>query len=464
MKQKAWILPFLIIGAALWLFTAYRAATLSFTCDESQTWLEFVSASYADILTLSETSANNHILNTLLVKIAGSAFGTSEFALRLPNVLAHGVYLLFSFLLLRRLTDNKVLLFFGFILLNMNPFMLDFFSLARGYGMALALTMASLCHFVKHMQTGQTGPGAWTFVFAALAVLANFSWLPFYAALLGAFNVYTIGGKASVKNLVKANGISLLVTALLFAICYEPVRKLIKLGALYDGGKDGFWADTVVSVVRSTSYSAGHSSLFAWVLWTLIGLTILLQLYVIVKQWRTKSQTILQDPTTIFFILLVVPALCSVALHLLAGTNYPTDRMALLYLPLLFINLVMSSKELGRPLVLPAAAGIIMFLHTAFAINLDRTWLWYYDAGTRSALNDLRNEVKGNEQLVLGVNWMFVNTVNFYKQTEHLDWLRVVNIDEETGNCEYFYVMEPVPAHSRLVRSYALGAVALLRK
>jgi len=38
-------------------------------------------------------TANNHLLNTALMQLCSTLFGNSELSLRLPNVLAHAVYL-----------------------------------------------------------------------------------------------------------------------------------------------------------------------------------------------------------------------------------------------------------------------------------------------------------------------------------------------------------------------------------
>jgi len=68
--------------------------------------------------------------------------------LRLPNILAHVVYLICTLVLLKRF-QHTILQIAGFVILNLNPFFLDFFFLARGYGLALAFLMMSLYLLVR---------------------------------------------------------------------------------------------------------------------------------------------------------------------------------------------------------------------------------------------------------------------------------------------------------------------------
>ncbi|MGB1318800.1 MAG: hypothetical protein ACPG5W_11355, partial [Flavobacteriales bacterium] len=86
------------IGLLLLFYSVYRADHLSFTYDESSTVMEFVGRNYSDILTQAPT-ANNHILNTILIKFCSSFLPPSELTYRLPNLVAHLLYIGFSILL-----------------------------------------------------------------------------------------------------------------------------------------------------------------------------------------------------------------------------------------------------------------------------------------------------------------------------------------------------------------------------
>ena len=140
--KKIYFAFFLLVSLLLISFDLYKASHASFTCDESFTYLNYVHMSVLQIISYHNPFPNNHILNSLLMKLSESFFGSSELALRLPNILAHILFLVITYKLLSRYCPKNGIFFF--ILVNANPFMIDFFSLARGYGLALGLMSAGI--------------------------------------------------------------------------------------------------------------------------------------------------------------------------------------------------------------------------------------------------------------------------------------------------------------------------------
>lgn len=168
-------------------YEAARAARLAFTYDEATTYLNSIAPGLLSCFRFD--SANNHLLNSLLAGLSSLLGGTSEFVLRLPNLLAFPVYLVFAFLILDRFVKKKLIVAAGFVLLAANPYVLDFFSLCRGYGLSLAFLMASLYFlfsFLKRAARDESGlyrPLRYSLAAASLAVLANFTLLDVYLGL-----------------------------------------------------------------------------------------------------------------------------------------------------------------------------------------------------------------------------------------------------------------------------------------
>ena len=131
-----------LASAGLLACSIYRAATYSFTHDES---LSFAIFSWRPAV---GDTTNHHLLNTWAIQCCSMLFGNSEFALRLHTLVAHGIYLAAGLALLKRLR-HPVLQLSGFVLLNLNPFLLDFFFVARGYGMSLAFEMTAIFMLVR---------------------------------------------------------------------------------------------------------------------------------------------------------------------------------------------------------------------------------------------------------------------------------------------------------------------------
>lgn len=210
----------------LFIYIIIRASSMSFTTDESVSFSIISEASSRWLNT-----ANHHLLNTWLMSLCSSVFGNSELSLRLPNVLAFLIYA-FYFDRILNLLDfpitslNRLL---GFSLLFLNNYVLDFFSLARGYGLSLGFMSASLYYFIRN--DGQAGHLLQiknyilaTF-FAGLAICSNLSMLNYYIAVMGisvAVRLYT-AVKSKVFD-IKREGIFFLV----FLISTIPLALAIK--------------------------------------------------------------------------------------------------------------------------------------------------------------------------------------------------------------------------------------------
>jgi hypothetical protein len=138
----------IVLGIVFFGYTALRAWRVALTIDEANTLNNYVNAGFLSLFRVD--TANNHILNSLLTWLVTRIVGTSELALRLPNLLGYLLYLIFSFRLFRQYTNNLTVIS-GFVILNANPYVLEFFSLCRGYGLALGLLLAALFYFFRFM-------------------------------------------------------------------------------------------------------------------------------------------------------------------------------------------------------------------------------------------------------------------------------------------------------------------------
>src|SRR6185436_12641938 len=108
---------------------------------EAATYLRYIPHDFFSVFNFDV--ATNHFLNTLLTKLCYLIGGNSELVLRLPNHVGYGMYLWFSLRILQRLR-HRAIAFAGFLLLNLNPYVLDYFSLSRGYGLSLGFLMGTL--------------------------------------------------------------------------------------------------------------------------------------------------------------------------------------------------------------------------------------------------------------------------------------------------------------------------------
>jgi len=126
----------------LFAVNVFRAAMLSITPPEAATYNRFVGPPLREAFAL--TTANNHVLNTLLARISTSVFHLTDLSLRLPSLLGGALYLWAVYRLARRHFGSGPLFLAAVALLSLNPLVLDYLSMARGYGLALAFWMWAL--------------------------------------------------------------------------------------------------------------------------------------------------------------------------------------------------------------------------------------------------------------------------------------------------------------------------------
>ncbi len=173
----------LAFGLGLLGFAVERARRNGITYDEATTYLVYVTRPFRFMFTYVGSSANNHVLNSLAMKLTSAVFGPSELVLRLPNLAGFAAFLLFSWLLLRRFAP-PLLALGGFLAISANPPVLDYFSIARGYGLALGLAIPGLYFLATSIEAGPRAARRESigFVLLALGAIASFTNLVVFAA------------------------------------------------------------------------------------------------------------------------------------------------------------------------------------------------------------------------------------------------------------------------------------------
>src|SRR5690349_20945978 len=86
-----------LLSIFVFLYVLYRAVHVGITYDEAWTLKSFVPLGPMHIINYSPSDANNHILNTLLIKLFYFIEPTAIFFSRLPTVLAFILYLYSSY-------------------------------------------------------------------------------------------------------------------------------------------------------------------------------------------------------------------------------------------------------------------------------------------------------------------------------------------------------------------------------
>lgn len=188
--QRSALLDRTVCTLAVLVAGAYllaRAVSVPFTYDEAASLVRYVRGDAGALLDFGV--ATNHLLNSILSRLSHALLGDSPWALRLPNVLAGIVFLVAADRLATR-TRHQAIGLAGLVLFAANPYLMDYLSLSRGYGLALAALTASLVCLMRWMACAVSDDTSSrhlrrALVLAVLAVAANFSTLSILLAIAG---------------------------------------------------------------------------------------------------------------------------------------------------------------------------------------------------------------------------------------------------------------------------------------
>ena len=192
---------------------AWRAAHQSITIDEAHTFNVYVAGPWSNYY--ATYIAHNHVLFSLLARLSVAAFGTAEFALRLPAVIA-GFFLITGAFAVLELSVPRAIKWIAILALSLHPLLLDFSVAARGYGLGLALLVWAIyfCMRGRYVLTG---------VLLGLAIAAQLSMGIPAMALIAATLLLT-------RQIRPAAVIAALSAVVAGAICAVPLH-LAPLGS-----------------------------------------------------------------------------------------------------------------------------------------------------------------------------------------------------------------------------------------
>lgn len=442
------------LGVLFLSYTVIRAVRVPLTHDEAFTGNFWVDKGPLAALTFDgPVRSNNHLLNSLLAGASQAVFGRTPFALRIPNLIAHAVFLVASWRLLSRVAGEGVALA-GFALLNGNPLLLELFGLARGYGLALGFVAPALLYAVRAFEVEEIPlrEEAACYGLLVCGVLAQLIVLDVFAAVAATFAVLRFvrltrsraegrlrrAARESIP--VVAASLFLLATAMPIIVC------LRRSGALDFGGTVGLWYDTVGSVVRISMLNLSPSFVRA----TLAALgTALVALTALAAYRLARPGTGGRVFLALFFILVFLGATVQ-AQHVFFGARFPEDRIATVFLPFVVFALAAACGATPAPFDRAAgsvfgAAGLLALALFARRANLTRSDLWWFDADNVHMLEDLdrlRVSRPGAFHSVrLSINWLFEPSLNWYRQTEEFAFLSPVSRGGPFEAADYAFVL-----------------------
>jgi hypothetical protein len=448
---------FILCVSLLFIYLIIRAVSLSFTHDES------LSYTLISGKTLWIDSANNHWLNTLLSYVSSQVFGFSAWALRLPNLLSFLLYAFFVYKLVTAQTSSIFVHISGAVFLLLNHFLIDFFGLFRGYGLAVAFFTGSLYYFLEIINQYNRKQLLFAILFSVLTIYANYAFLHIIVALNLIFVVWSFRSPLARTDFRYVLLFFTIELLLLFPGLLH-LLELIQSGQLYFGGEENVIQDTISSVVQYTF------PVQQWTFLTEIFIGLIL-LSILTGFFFYRDKRISPVLMLILFALLIPTAL----FHF-AGVKFPIERSAIYWTVILGVyfqrlSLVLGeiqssklAKGLQAGIVLLVCISVFQFIRLA---NLDHVTIWRYDSETKKMLTLLQREQKAGAICKLGISWVFEPTINYYREVNGYSWLHPVNRDGiSTGTYNAYYILDEdfsrIPIPTRLIKTFPDSKTRLL--
>jgi hypothetical protein len=462
----------ILIGAALFLYILVRAFWVSFTHDEGLTVMEYATQPWGTINDVNWT--NNHLLNSWLCRLNNDWFSPSHIAFRWPNVLSGLLYIVFGALLLKKIFSGTWTCVFAFLVLLCNTFLIDFFGLCRGYGLSMGLLVTGLYFFYRYFETGKILIyGGIAITLFGLAMIANYTLLNFFLLFTGFFMLHAllllIKEKTSrIKKLFDiASWLFIGIMAFFFIAWFvRMMLKMREVGNFNFGGEEGFWKNTVHSLIEfSSGPIVSRAGLFYVVLtWLALGLFIGAGV-IIVARLRKQKFTPLNWFSVFLFAVLFGCGSAIWLQHLLMNVPFSSDRAGLYFyalFPLLVMICFFTPGNFVRLRRLLAgfflAFPVISFFLT---LNLDRTMLWPFNAhmqeATQKIIEDSRSKIQQGQPVRVAVSFLEYPVYNYYlyaAKNTGLNYMAYGETDYQPGADYFLYLDEnnlvPLPVYKSI--------------
>jgi hypothetical protein len=426
----------IVIAFLIWCYIIYRALFISITQDEAHTYLLVKTNNWRQAL----GTTNTHWLNSFFIKIFLWFPGPDRlWKIRIFPILSWTIYA-YSAIRLGSLFKNQWIGFVFFIVAVLNPFLIFYFSLGRGYAPACSFIMLSLWLASKLITVNEENPQKWAPVFAAagFATLSNFTAVYFFIALTTVFflqllvnkKLPTIFYSSSRLFLVAIIGVPVVAFGALYLIrsmdnLWFPATKgvinslfgsLIQTASYFDNDSisfyEGYHREGVLFLLKGEILKVYQ--LAGIVLAVFLGIAIFYCSYIFLKskKWSLSFLTL--------FSCFIIGVL-NIFFHLVFNTPYLFERTTLiLYPPLALGSFCFVDSVITNSLWLKRITNVLLsLLVIVFGLNYYKSFSlisfsdWPVQTDTRECLDYLQH----SRARMVGINeWHYSVFANYYSK------------------------------------------------
>jgi len=433
-RNRLPLVAVVVLSVALMVYEMVRALSVGFTHDESSTFLDFVATPVSDLFfdPANWRTANNHLLNSLCMQVGYHFFGAREWALRWGSVAGGALFLVYALRSVRLWVPASAWLFFGaFCLFALNPYLTEFFSLCRGYGLCVALEVVSLYYFFRWADREHSLDLFKSACALSLGILANFTLLDYLAAFFATVAVVCFVKKYALVHYARLLLLIILPVVATGLLIVLPMH-WIRANGEFEWGPDAFWETWRVLVLQFAYNPLPDAQWPKVVILVVATMAFVWMGGRIFRRYRAGG--IAANPALFYATLLTLLTMgATAAQHYLLGANYLISRTAVLFYPLLSYVVVLFLLDLRSKHQWAPSIWIVlvsgMALNFLCAANFRYCREWPYDENTRDAVLYANQQGSALRKIRYGVSWKFCPATLFYQKTRSLDHIELVEYD-----------------------------------
>jgi hypothetical protein len=449
-------LPYLL-GFSLFVYVSLRIFMVAMTDDEALTVHYYVNENWWGILTATNAdegwAGNNHVLNTLFMKAEMGIFGKHEWAMRLHILLSFAVAFYFTLRIIEQITPHPIRQFAYLCFIFLNPYLLDFFGLARGYAISIAAWSYTFYYFYQYTKNNNLSHLVHVLIGLFIGVWGNFSFL-YLAFFLGLMLLHAFYDTKSARFDWTHFTYTVFAYVSIAVVNAIPLYKTIISHRAY-GGTIGLFQDTAVIGVERFIHSNEKIERFGKFTdtWTYLesAAAIILAIFAIIHVLNLLLKTNRPNLKRLYFMALfqtIGVAILVKILFITTQSPYPMGRTALLFsFPFLVSTIAAVDILLERfqklayifILILP-----ILTWHFSECYNLRNTREWWLIGDAKNAISYMKDHL-GSQNLSkiaqLGAESSQFHPLDFYATPELDSVLHVEFTDlTKTETFDYLFV------------------------
>ena len=432
--------PLVLLALFAMLWAVIRACVQAVVIDEAETFEVFAGRASP---THWEPASNNHVLNSTLIRLSTLMLGPSHVSLRLPALFGALLYICAAYWLAQALSGENRVRIPAFLCLVYNPLVFDFFTVGRGYSLALAGLVAAIALSLwgeKQRLAGENFPVVRTVAIAStllgVSFSANFSFAFVDFAALALLTIWAfLMGHQKVPGPSKLRALAAAIVPMLAVTAFFCSWTLLHwpAGQLWDGVAS--LGETLRSVEDASLYQLNphivNPLLYPWLQWVqmhallpIVGIGLVVQMVfclVAMKRGEAEGRWLWMVAGAAVILLVLSLGMHSAA-HQFFGLLFPRARTAIYIVPLVTLlvaalaSMPGTSVWAGRRRVFALAGLWALAGSYLLSMRLTYTQEWQYLTDVKNVYWALQYLSKVHHVHDIASSWRYSASLNFYRR------------------------------------------------